>query len=64
MNGILAKRICDGDSDFLIEATPTTERIAPAPKIAPAEKHISSCLKCESRRKAVFPWVGLPLSFV
>jgi hypothetical protein len=42
IRGILAKGICDEHCDFFIVATPIIERMALAPKLAPAEKHIGS----------------------
>lgn len=41
IKGILAKSICGIDLTFLIEAIPMAERTIPAPKLAPAEKHIT-----------------------
>jgi hypothetical protein len=39
---MLANKTCEGDCAFLIEPTPMIESTAPAPKLAPAEKHISN----------------------
>ena len=55
---MLAKRIYGGDCAFFIEATPTTERTTPAPKLAQAEKHISSELKLKRGESHPFPSVG------
>ena len=41
IKGILAKTNCGSDFTFFIQAIPMAERTIPAPKLAPAEKHIT-----------------------